>query len=69
MKTYVKVLLNPSGQWQPGKLTDEQGDSSHGLPVVVVDGEDCARGPGEVFRLHVNPWFRLWAERAGFAVK
>lgn len=49
-------LGNTSGwNWSPsgrpvaaGGLSTECAESSYGVPVVVVDGEDFARGTGEV---------------------
>jgi hypothetical protein len=69
MKTMVKVQTIPGGLWQTAWLTDERSESSYGQPVVVVQGEDLARGSGEVHRLRVKPKLRLWAEQAGFQVE
>ena len=53
MQAAILVHLMPGGPWLPAILSDERAESSYGLPVVVVDGEDNARGPREVETIRV----------------
>jgi len=48
VKIPVGVMVALGADWQAGILTDERPESSYGLPVVVVEGEQVARGMGEV---------------------
>jgi len=54
MQAHVHVRLTPGGKLLPAILSDERAESSYGQPVVVVEGEDNARGPGEVETVHVH---------------
>ena len=46
--------IDPGGPWLPAILTDERAECCYGQPVAVVDGEDHARGPGEVETVRVS---------------
>ena len=54
MQSHVLVRLSPRGKLLPALLSDERAESSCGGPVVVVEGEDSARGPGDVQQVHVH---------------
>jgi len=71
MQIPVRVQAEPGGDWQEGVLTDERAESSYGLPVVVVDGEDLARGSSEVYELDASAVQDLLrrAGEAGFRLK
>lgn len=45
----INVVVEFTGQ--RGRITTERAASSYGQPVVVVDGESAAAGPGEIGRL------------------
>ena len=54
MQIAVKVQVAQGGEWQDGILTDERAESSYGLPVIVIEGEELARGSQEVCRLDAS---------------
>ena len=57
------------GRWKRARLTDERAETTEGQLVVVVDGEDCARGPATVDAVMVaeEDEYRA-ASEAGFVV-
>jgi hypothetical protein len=70
MQSRISVKLTTAGEWLPAILTDERAESSYGLPVVVVEGQDFARGTGELAAVRVSaavdPELIDAARRAGF---
>ena len=73
MQSRISVKLTAAAEWLPAILSDERAESSYGLPVVIVDGEDFARGTGEVAAVRVSsavdPELIDAARRAGFRVE
>ncbi len=65
MKTMIKAQLL-DGSWHDAWLTDERAESSYGQPVVVVEGDDVARGPAEIGCLKVSRTMRYWALATGY---
>ena len=69
MNYRVRVRLDQKGRWIPAILTNERSESSYGLPVVVVDGEEFARRSAEVYQLKIiDREFRQLAQMAGFKI-
>ncbi len=71
MQIPVLVQTREGGEWLEGVLTDERNESSHGLPVVMVEGEELARATAEVWQIDVSAVVRilLRAGDAGFRLK
>ena len=51
MQIDVEAYLVSGGPWQPAILTTDRAECSYGVPVVVVVGEDSARGPAEIMAI------------------
>jgi hypothetical protein len=60
----IKAKIERGRKFIPAILTNEHPESSHGLPVVVIDGEKRARKPGELFLIRISDF-----EMAGLARK
>jgi hypothetical protein len=54
MKIRIQPKLVQGGKYFPAILTNEHSESSYGQPVVVIDGEERARKPGELFLIRVS---------------
>jgi hypothetical protein len=54
MQIPVLAQIEPGGEWLEATLTDERSESSYGIPVIVLEGEDFARGPGKVIALEAQ---------------
>jgi hypothetical protein len=50
----IKVKIEQGGQFLPAILTNEHPESSYGLPVVVIDGENRVRKPDQVYCIRVS---------------
>ncbi|MFZ1934140.1 MAG: hypothetical protein WCB27_11740 [Thermoguttaceae bacterium] len=72
MQAVVSVKLTETGELLPAILSTERAESSYGQPVVVIDGEENARGPAEVEAIRVSPTLDAdevaAARQAGFRV-
>ena len=54
MLVRIKVKIERGGKFLPAILTSEHPESSYGLPVVVVDGENRVRKPDQVYCIRVS---------------
>lgn len=63
----IKVKVEPGGKFVPAILTNEHPESSYGLPIVVIDGENRARKPEQVYCLKVSDFQMAdLARKAGY---
>lgn len=63
----IKVKIDRGGKFLPAILTNEHPESSYGLPVVVVDGENRVRRPEQVYCLKVSDFHMVdLARKAGY---
>jgi hypothetical protein len=71
MKIRIQAKLNQGGKYFPAILTNEHPESYYDQPVVLIDGENRARKPGELFLIRVTDFEMAdFARRAGyFALK
>lgn len=63
----IKAKIERGGRFLPAILTNEHPESSHGVPVVLVDGEDRVRKPDQVYCLRITD-FQIadLARKAGY---
>jgi hypothetical protein len=67
MKIRIQAKLNQGGKYFPAILTNEHPESYYDQPVVLIDGENRARKPGELFLIRVSDFEMAdLARRAGY---
>lgn len=63
----IKVKIERGGKFFPAILTNEHPESSYGLPVVLIDGENRVRKPDQVYCLRVSDFQMAdLARKAGY---
>lgn len=66
MKTPIRAKI--ASLWKQATLTTEHPSSSYGIPVVVVKGENFARGAAEVEEISVPAQHKEAAERGCYQI-
>jgi len=63
----IKAKIERGGKFFPAILTNEHPESSYGLPVVMIDGENRVRKADQVYCIRVSD-FKIadLARKAGY---
>ena len=63
----IKAKIERGGKFFPAILTNEHPESSHGQPVVMIDGENRVRKPDQVYCIRVTDFQMAdLARKAGY---
>jgi hypothetical protein len=63
----IKAKIERGGKFLPAILTNEHPESSYGLPVVMIDGEDRVRKSDQVYCIRVTDFQMAdLARKAGY---